>query len=671
MENKDKQRLEQLVRQGLVPTSKLPMLMQAMSNLQMGKTLKPTERDVLAKYMHNMTDIMLKDTTVFNRAKLHTQKTKYQTEETTVDTIDERALVGVKIVDGPEEEERERKTAENRVKRLSIRKRDKYRLLSKELKREKQKAGVDESVLEINTHYQTIFEAALECYGVSNIRDLPEDKKAEFFEVMDEAMKPEVEESNGDYDGLDETITPQHLKMAKGIAFDKRYKGTNYSGAEKAMEKVKKGLSSHPDSVKHLKHANESYSKESVDDISSNMAEDDEKQSYKDKFDAMLEATGKSLSQMTDEEKKEFFAKVDASHDAKNESFEDNEKRRAKARADMKDGKYDKAGNKVKLRGFGPDSSKGNMSNPSARAALMKKEEVEQVEEASETSIDAYYAKRHDNITKKFSASHQALLKKHTAGAAALDKRKKERGTGTVDHKTGKVSYANEQNEKVELTFEEMTPAQKAARIQVIAKASARVKSGDAAIDAEKRAKKAATADMKKPGARKGMAPVKRANGTDRKKLLTTPDNHDVYEDIQQLRKAITEGTTLEKVAAYKELNKLIQEKLKGEEFILEEDDLFVVIDEEITTGYSPDMGHSGTQGTVNLGGKEHNARKVPIKHYDEFKKKHPGSKVMFRGPRDGMGKEMHTRKSNAHHFYIVHKAKMKEEVELNQIIEQ
>src|SRR5210317_2209019 len=133
MEKQNKQRLEQLVSQGLVPSRKLPMLMQAMSSLHMGKQLTPTERDILAKYMHNMTDIMLKDTTVFNRAKLHTQKTKYQTEDNTVE-IDEN----VRVVDGEEDMEvRGREKAERKAKRLSIRKRDKYRLLSPELKKEK------------------------------------------------------------------------------------------------------------------------------------------------------------------------------------------------------------------------------------------------------------------------------------------------------------------------------------------------------------------------------------------------------------------------------------------------------------------------------------------------------------------------------------------------------
>jgi len=54
-----------------------------------------------------------------------------------------------------------------------------------------------------------------------------------------------------------EAITKKHLKQAKGIAFDKRYKGGNYSSAAKVMDKIHPGLSDHPVAMKHLKHANE------------------------------------------------------------------------------------------------------------------------------------------------------------------------------------------------------------------------------------------------------------------------------------------------------------------------------------------------------------------------------------------------------------------------------
>ena len=58
----------------------------------------------------------------------------------------------------------------------------------------------------------------------------------------------------------EETIvefTSQQIKMAYGVANDKRYKGGNYTGAVKAIEKIARGLSQHPDVQKVLKRTNE------------------------------------------------------------------------------------------------------------------------------------------------------------------------------------------------------------------------------------------------------------------------------------------------------------------------------------------------------------------------------------------------------------------------------
>ena len=51
--------------------------------------------------------------------------------------------------------------------------------------------------------------------------------------------------------------TSQQIKMAYGVANDKRYKGGNYSGAVSAIEKIAKGLSLHPDVQNVLKRTNE------------------------------------------------------------------------------------------------------------------------------------------------------------------------------------------------------------------------------------------------------------------------------------------------------------------------------------------------------------------------------------------------------------------------------
>jgi len=49
----------------------------------------------------------------------------------------------------------------------------------------------------------------------------------------------------------------KEVKMAKGIAFDKRYKGGNMTGASNAIEKIRPGLSKHPKVAAALRSANE------------------------------------------------------------------------------------------------------------------------------------------------------------------------------------------------------------------------------------------------------------------------------------------------------------------------------------------------------------------------------------------------------------------------------
>src|SRR6056300_26759 len=58
---------------------------------------------------------------------------------------------------------------------------------------------------------------------------------------------------------LEKSFTQQQIKQAYGILNDPRYKGGNYDGAVKAIEKLAKGLSDHPDVKNALKRANEEF----------------------------------------------------------------------------------------------------------------------------------------------------------------------------------------------------------------------------------------------------------------------------------------------------------------------------------------------------------------------------------------------------------------------------
>ena len=108
------------------------------------------------------------------------------------------------------------------------------------LRREKEKAGVAEELLHYNDLYKQNLETALANNKVDNVRDIPESIKHSLFKHVEEA-----------------TYSDKQIKMAKGIAFDPRHKGGDYSGAAKKAEKIKKGLSDHPAVSDALRRANE------------------------------------------------------------------------------------------------------------------------------------------------------------------------------------------------------------------------------------------------------------------------------------------------------------------------------------------------------------------------------------------------------------------------------
>jgi hypothetical protein len=62
---------------------------------------------------------------------------------------------------------------------------------------------------------------------------------------------------NEETEQMDEKLTSKDIKMAVGVAKDKRYAGGNMTGAVKTMEKIKPGLSKHPRVQQVLKSTNE------------------------------------------------------------------------------------------------------------------------------------------------------------------------------------------------------------------------------------------------------------------------------------------------------------------------------------------------------------------------------------------------------------------------------
>ena len=303
----DKKKLDTLVRQGLMPAKQLPILHRALDKLKSNQNLNPYEREAISKLIDKTMGFNLGDDITFNRVKLHTQRTRYQTEEQDMDDKESKVVVH----DGTEDEAESKRDKKAKKKAKSEfaeasgnRPADKTEVGDKEspkqggsedpevgelcgsqdskpsikeglisdldsegmraratrlmkrrgkvskekmakeqpasVRKEKQKAGLSEDLAKFNDLYKENLDRALANNKVDNVRDIPEKIKADLFKHVEEA-----------------TYSNKQIKMAKGIAFDKRYKGGNMTGAAKQMEKIKKGLSDHPDVSKALRQANE------------------------------------------------------------------------------------------------------------------------------------------------------------------------------------------------------------------------------------------------------------------------------------------------------------------------------------------------------------------------------------------------------------------------------
>ncbi len=88
---------------------------------------------------------------------------------------------------------------------------------------------------------------------------------------------------------LDEGFSPKDIKMAVGVASDKRYAGGNMSGAVKAIEKIKRGLSKHKQVAAVLKRQNESVEETVELDENRNLFKDYEQLKKKGKSDSQVQ----------------------------------------------------------------------------------------------------------------------------------------------------------------------------------------------------------------------------------------------------------------------------------------------------------------------------------------------------------------------------------------------
>ena len=112
---------------------------------------------------------------------------------------------------------------------------------------------------------------------------------------------------------VNEGFSPKEIKMAIGVASDKRYAGGNMTGAVKAIDKIKKGLSDHPQVKAVLRRQNENIEE----------AQSGGKEEYQKFFNAALKKFKvKSPAELKGENKKKFYDYIDANWEGDNEKAE-------------------------------------------------------------------------------------------------------------------------------------------------------------------------------------------------------------------------------------------------------------------------------------------------------------------------------------------------------------
>ena len=194
--NVNMKKLDQLVRQGLMSPAQLPMLHRGLAKLQAGKTMNPQERDAVNKVVQSMMFIVTGDDTVFQRAKQHTQKTRYATEETK--QLDEYGnyQVGIKGEGGTTVKARSDKEASQKAfKNMGIADRMRKKM-PHTVKKVGEETVSEESPAEDNlsSSYKAKFAAMLKKTGKS-LKDMSDDEKKAFFNKVDAAHDAKNEEA--------------------------------------------------------------------------------------------------------------------------------------------------------------------------------------------------------------------------------------------------------------------------------------------------------------------------------------------------------------------------------------------------------------------------------------------------------------------------------------------
>ena len=170
--------LELLVRLGLLPLQRLPIMRRALSRLYSGVMLTPQDRETLSLLLTKFMDMTMNDPVIFSR--LRTQVTQKETTmKPAMEAINKDQL---------------KKMPEGMLNTLAANVKSKLRAggkISPEDKRQASRAKAElrrrrDNAKDMRESYEKAFLEVLGTYGVTNVSELPNENVKEFFNKVEQ-----------------------------------------------------------------------------------------------------------------------------------------------------------------------------------------------------------------------------------------------------------------------------------------------------------------------------------------------------------------------------------------------------------------------------------------------------------------------------------------------------
>jgi hypothetical protein len=190
-------KIEELVRLGLLPIERLALLKRAVVNMEKDIYLPVEQRKIFYDFIERLLDLSLSDQTINRLIRMKVQRMKYEQLETPHQIIEEPTMPAKNVLKAFYAEDIEMKkspegmlmTYANLVKqkiRAGGKPSDADKRLATMAKNElRRRRNVMSKRMSEETEYETKVRGAMKKFGINNLKELPQDKKKEFFTYLD------------------------------------------------------------------------------------------------------------------------------------------------------------------------------------------------------------------------------------------------------------------------------------------------------------------------------------------------------------------------------------------------------------------------------------------------------------------------------------------------------